>query len=133
MSAPTKPWETQNVGILRSSNPNPVIPSSGSSILRNVPALPPRPNAMASTNYGSGYNSYMPYSGTYIYKIIIAKRIAMLLPLLGLGYSSYSSMPYSSLYNSYGSSYGGYGYNNYGNMYGMGGYNNFGRTDAEGR
>lgn len=59
MSAPTKPWENQSVGILRSSNPNPVIPQSTTS--RNVPALPPRPNSIASSSYNS--NSYMPYSG----------------------------------------------------------------------
>lgn len=49
----------QNTGVLRSSNPNPIIPQAGSS--RLLPALPPRPNTTYNSNYMN--NSYMPYSG----------------------------------------------------------------------
>lgn len=64
MTSPSKLWENQNVGILRSSNPNPVIPQNNASS-RSIPILPPRPNSIGSSNYG--YNSYSPYSGNLLF------------------------------------------------------------------
>ncbi|KAF2879676.1 hypothetical protein ILUMI_26482 [Ignelater luminosus] len=114
MTSPLKPWNSNNeTQVLRSSNPNPVIPQVGGT--RNVPLLPPRPSSTSTTPMNS-YGFGSPYSS------------------MGYGYgNSYGSFGYRSpMYSSYG--YGNsYGYSNPG-MYGMDGYSSFGpRDDAERR
>lgn len=60
MTSPLKPWNANSeTQVLRSSNPNPVIPQIGNN--RNVPSLPPRPSSTPTAPVNN-YGFSSPYS-----------------------------------------------------------------------